>query len=133
MANSLLASGSSSTIRAVGMRRSRRLSQSLVLGPWSPVPSLGLDPRMALEQSHQGPGTNEAALPIRRGNISAGRSRLGLGRPCRGLRAAVGTPGQLDRHSCPSRFYALGEDPSTMHLHELLGDAQAQTQPALAE
>ena len=38
-----------------------------------------------------------------------------------------------DGHSSPSRLHALGEDPTPMHLHELLGDAQAKAESPLVE
>ena len=43
------------------------------------------------------------------------------------------TAGQDGGDSSPARLHALGEDPSAVHLDELLGDAQAKAQPALAE
>ena len=60
--------------------------------------------------------------------------RVGLARSDTGIIIGQARPsGQDGGDPRPARLHALGEDPSTMHLHELFCNAQAQTQPALAE
>ena len=108
-----MASGSSSTIRAVGMNRSRRMMRA------AGTPVLG--GHLGLRISARG-----RRRPLAVASDSPGRTTgiiIGQARPS----------GQDGGDPRPARLHALGEDPSAMHLHELLGNTQAKAQPALAE
>src|SRR6478735_5744420 len=106
MARSLLASGSSSTIRAVGIRRT------------SFGRSIGSKGRLGASASAPGGGAGQG---IAGGGLAVVARILG------------GVAREANRHRRPLAERARGGDPAAVQLDELLDDAQAEPEPALFE